>query len=74
MQEFNLGDTFVPAQLVWAACGFLLSSLLGRLLSAAGFYRLIWHRALFDFSLFVILWGAIAAVPYLLAFSDAGAR
>ena len=69
MQELNFGGVFVPAALVWAAAAFFLSSLIARVLSRTGFYDLVWHRALFDFSLFVILWGAISAIAYHMAFS-----
>ena len=73
MQELNFGGVFVPAALLWAAAAFFLSSLLGRALSRTGFYALVWHRALFDVSLFVILWGAISAIAYHMAFSTVGA-
>jgi hypothetical protein len=71
MQELNFGGVFVPAALIWAAAAFFLSSLIGRLLSRTAFYDLVWHRALFDFSMFVILWGAISAIAYRMAFSSA---
>jgi hypothetical protein len=74
MQELYFGGVFAPAALVWAAAAFLLSSLIGRVLSRTRFYSLIWHRALFDFSIFVLLWGAIAAIPCHLAFSSAWPR
>jgi hypothetical protein len=69
MQELSFDGVFVPAALVWAAAAFFLSSFIGRVLSRTGFYDWVWHRALFDFSLFVIFWGAISAIPYHLAFS-----
>jgi hypothetical protein len=31
-------------------------------LAWAGFYRLVWHRSLFDLALFVILLGGITAL------------
>jgi protein AaeX len=74
MLELNFSGVFVPAALVWAAAAFVLSSLIGRLLSRMRFYGLVWHRALFDFSIFVMLWGAISAIPYHLAFSSAWPR
>ena len=73
MQEVNFGGVFVPAALLWAAAAFVVSYLLTRALSRTGFYTLVWHRALFDVSLFVIVWGAISAIAYHLAFSSAGA-
>jgi hypothetical protein len=35
---------------------------LRRLLARAGFYRLVWHRPLFDFALYVILVGGVAVL------------
>jgi len=69
MLELNIGGVFVPAALLWAAAAFLLSSLIDRVLSRTRFYRLVWHRGLFDFAIFVMLWGAIAAGAYHLAFN-----
>jgi hypothetical protein len=74
MLEVNIGGVFFPIQLLWAGAAFLLSCLISRLLSHTAFYSIIWHRALFDFSLFVIFWAAIAAFPYHVAFSNAGLR
>jgi hypothetical protein len=73
MQEVNFGGVFVPGALLWAAAAFVISSLLTRALSRTGFYALVWHRALFDVSLFVIVWGAISAIAYHMAFSSAWA-
>ena len=71
MLETNIGGVYVPAALVWAGAAFVLSILLERFLGWTGFYRLVWHRALFDLAVFVILWGAISAGAYHLAFSGA---
>ena len=68
MQEVNLSGVFLPAALVWAGIAFLLSSAISRLLGRMGLYALVWHRALFDAALYVILWGAISAVAYHMAF------
>lgn len=74
MQEVNLGGVFLPAALLWAGIAFLLSSVISRILSRMGFYTLVWHRALFDAALYVILWGAISAVAYHAAFASVVAR
>jgi len=71
MQELNLAGVFVPAALLWAALAFVLSALMGRALNRTGFYALVWHRALFDVAVFVIVWGAISAIAYHMAFSSA---
>ncbi len=74
MQELNLYGVFVPAPLVWAIAAFFLSSGAARLFNWLDVYRFVWHRALFDFAVFVIIWAAISAVPYYAAFSNAGLR
>ena len=72
--EINISGVFVPAALVWAGSAFVLSSLIDRVLSRTPIYRLVWHRGLFDFAIFVILWGAISGAAYHLAFSSGMAR
>lgn len=72
MQEINLSGVFVPAELIWAGIAFLLSSFICRRLDGTRFYGVIWHRALFDFALFVLLWGGLSALAYHVAFSGAG--
>ena len=72
MQEVNLSGVFLPAELLWAGVAFLLSSVISRALGRMGFYALVWHRALFDVALFVLLWGAILAVAYHTAFASGG--
>jgi hypothetical protein len=57
--EFDIGGVFVPGLLLAAALAFLVSIPVRRLLAWSGFYRLVWHRALFDLALFVVLLGAI---------------
>ena len=69
MLEVNIGGVFLPAALLWAGIAFLLSSFASRVLSRMGFYSLVWHRALFDATLFVFLWGAVSAVAWHVAFT-----
>jgi hypothetical protein len=71
MAEVSLGGVFLPAPLLWAGIAFVLSSFLGRLLSRTAVCGFIWHRALFDFTMFVILWGTISELAYHTAFSCA---
>jgi len=71
MLEINLEGVYVPAPLVWAAVAFVLCGFFDRMLARTRFYRLVWHRGLFDAAVFVILWVAISAVAYHAAFSVA---
>jgi hypothetical protein len=68
MLEINIGGVYVPAPLVWAVAAFVLSILIERVLSRTSLYVLVWHRALFELAVFVILWGAISAGAYHMAF------
>jgi hypothetical protein len=60
--EFSFGGVFLSSLLVFAGIAFCITAVATRLLALTGFYRLVWHRALFDFALFVIVWGGVAAV------------
>jgi len=72
--EIDVYGVFFPALLGFAIVAALLQHLLQRALEAAGVYRFIWHRPLFDLALFIILLGTVmetaqpvlAAVRYLL--------
>jgi hypothetical protein len=59
--EIDIYGVFVPDLMVWVVLAFLLSVPVRRLLGAIGFYRLVWHRALFDLALFVIVLGGVIA-------------
>ena len=70
MLEINVDGVYVPAPLIWAIAAFVLYIPIERALSRTGFYGRVWHRALFELAVFVILWGAISAGAYHLAFSS----
>jgi hypothetical protein len=57
--EIDIYGVLVPALLLWLIVAYALSAVLRRLLQRVGFYRLVWHRALFDFALFVCLLGGV---------------
>jgi protein AaeX len=60
--EFDIYGVYFPAFAVFAAIALLLQVVvINRLLDALGFYRLVWHRALFDLATYVILLGVVTA-------------
>ena len=61
--EVNISGVFLSSVLVSAVIALVASFLLRRVLSKVGAYRFVWHPALFDTALFVILWAAVIAVP-----------
>jgi len=60
--EANIDGVFVSWALIGALIAYGVGALLRRLLGAVGFYRFVWHPALFDFAAFVILWGMVSAL------------
>ena len=59
--EFDIYGVYFSAFAIFAAIAFLLQVVIKRLLNVYGFYRLVWHPALFDLAIYVILLGAVTA-------------
>jgi protein AaeX len=59
--EFDIYGVYFPALAVFAAIAFVVQLGIKWLLDATGFYRLVWHRALVDLAIYVILLAAITA-------------
>lgn len=59
--EIDLYGVFVPSLLLWLAVALPLTAVLRRLLARLGFYRLVWHRPLFDLALLVSTLGGVVA-------------
>ena len=59
--EFDIYGVYFPAFAVFAAIALMLQLAINRLLDASGFYRWVWHRALFDLAIYVILLGVVTA-------------
>jgi hypothetical protein len=55
----DIYGVLVPSLLLWIILAYALSALLRRLMQRFDLYRLVWHRALFDFSIFVCLLGVV---------------
>jgi hypothetical protein len=53
--EVSLYGIYVPWLLLMALLALALSRGLSWLLARAGFYRLVWHPALFDLAMFIIV-------------------
>lgn len=60
--EIAIAGVFVHPLLIAACLALPLSQLFGWGLSRAGFYRLVWHRGLFDVALLVVLWAGLGAL------------
>jgi hypothetical protein len=57
--DLDVYGVFLPALFAWMLLAFVISLPLRRLLAWSGFYRLVWHRPLFDIAFYVVLLGAV---------------
>ena len=55
----DIYGVLVPALLLWIIVAYVLSALLRLIMQRFDLYRLVWHRALFDFSVFICLLGGV---------------
>ncbi|MDT4794506.1 efflux system membrane protein [compost metagenome] len=62
LSEIDLYGVFVPGVLVLMVLAFAVTTAIRMTLAALGCYRHIWHRSLFNLSLYVIVLSAVAAV------------
>ena len=60
--EVSLYGLYLPPLLLLTLAALVVSRVLKLVLARTGFYRVVWHPALFDFSLFVIVLGALTYV------------
>ncbi|WP_426434693.1 DUF1656 domain-containing protein [Bradyrhizobium genosp. P] len=57
--ELDIYGVLVPALLLWLIVAYVLSAIVSRIMQRFGLYRLVWHRALFNFALYVCLLGVV---------------
>jgi hypothetical protein len=63
----DIYGVLVPALLLWIIIAYALSALLRLFMQRLDLYRLVWHRALFDFAIFVCLLGVVVYLSEYLA-------
>jgi len=62
MGEFAVGGVLFSSMLAAVLIALVAGFGLRRVLTLFGAYRFIWHPALFDTALFVILWALVVAL------------
>lgn len=60
--EFDVYGVYVPRLLVLMLLSLLLLMIIRACLRWIGAYKLVWHRSLFDLSLYVLLLGAVSSL------------
>jgi hypothetical protein len=61
--EVDFAGIFISTLVPTAVIAFLLTGLVQKLLARLGAYHHVWHPALFDAALFLILWAIVIALP-----------
>ncbi len=62
--EFHFLGLLIPRILVWLALAVVLGALVRRVMGIFDLYRFVWHPALFDMGMIVILFGAVIAAVW----------
>lgn len=57
MQQLYFNGIVIPAFGVLALFSLIISLIAGKYLAKADFYRLVWHRPLFNLAFYIILLG-----------------
>ena len=60
--EFNLGGVYLSNVVALALMAFGVAALVRKGLGILGLHRHLWHPALFDAALFVVVWAALSAL------------
>ncbi|WP_213878331.1 DUF1656 domain-containing protein [Pseudomonas sp. dw_358] len=60
--ELDVSGIFLPTLLVMMVITYLLFLVVHGVLNRLHFYRLVWHRALFNVALYAVLLGAVDAI------------
>lgn len=58
--QFDLYGVFLPAFAALALFAYGVFRILASVLGRIGFYRLVWHRSLFNLALYVTLLGGVS--------------
>jgi hypothetical protein len=62
--EIDIFGVFVPTILVLMLIAYLINLVIRALLGRVGFYRLVWHRSIFDLSIYVLVLAVVVVVSH----------
>jgi hypothetical protein len=62
IEELHVFGVYMPAALVWAVMAVMLTFLLRGLLLRLPLHRILWHPALLELALFLLIWLGLATL------------
>ncbi|GGP26640.1 DUF1656 domain-containing protein [Silvimonas amylolytica] len=60
--EIDIYGVYIPSLLAWMVIAFFVTGGLRFALARIGFYKLVWHRSLFNLALYVLVLGATVSL------------
>ncbi|MBN9221376.1 MAG: DUF1656 domain-containing protein [Mesorhizobium sp.] len=60
--DISIGGVYLPGLLVMMLAAFVVARLVWEVLSRTGLYSLVWHRALFNLALYILILGAMSSL------------
>jgi hypothetical protein len=62
--EIDILGVFVPAVLVLMFIAYLINLAIRTVFARIGLYRFVWHRSIFDLSIYVLVLGLVVIVTH----------
>ncbi|MBN9547965.1 MAG: DUF1656 domain-containing protein [Alphaproteobacteria bacterium] len=60
--DISIGGVYLPGLLVMMLAAFVVARVVWQILSWTGFYSLVWHRALFNLALYILILGTMCSL------------
>ncbi|TPM90933.1 DUF1656 domain-containing protein [Mesorhizobium sp. B2-1-3A] len=60
--DISIAGVYLPGLLVLMLAAFVVARMVWQVLSWTGLYSFVWHRALFNFALYILILGALSSL------------
>lgn len=60
--DISIAGVYLPGLLVLMLAAFVVARIVWQVLSWTGLYSFVWHRALFNFALYILILGALSSL------------
>ncbi|TPI16596.1 MULTISPECIES: DUF1656 domain-containing protein [unclassified Mesorhizobium] len=60
--DISIGGVYLPGLLVTMLAAFIVARVVWQVLSWTGLYSFVWHRALFNLALYILILGAMSSL------------
>lgn len=60
--DISIGGVYLPGLLVMMLAAFVVARVVWQILSWTGLYSFVWHRALFNLALYILILGTMCSL------------